>query len=92
MSETDRPEERSAAGHPLRTTAVVIYATLALLAVTIPQSIVSWLQDWNSSNVLQETLLKSANMLEHISEQARLTAPYHAARKAFLAVSGKEDN
>jgi hypothetical protein len=93
MSETERPEDRGATSNPLlRMTAIVIYATLALLALTIPQSIVNWLEDWKSSNALQQTLLKGATRLQHVSEQARLTRPYREARKAFLAISGKDED
>ena len=51
--------------HPvgqLRTATIVIYATLALLAVTIPQSVVNWLADMNG-NPVQETALRGARGL-----------------------------
>ncbi len=54
-TEFERP--RPAGG--LRTAAIVIYATLTLLAVTIPQSVVNWLADMNG-NPVEETALRGA--------------------------------
>jgi hypothetical protein len=76
---------------PLRTSAFVVYATLALLALTIPQSLVGWLQDKNSSE-LQEIMLKGANVLQRVSQQTGIAIPYQRARDFFLAATGKTDD
>jgi hypothetical protein len=72
---------------PLRAAAVVIYATLALLAVTIPQSLTNWLSDMNG-NPVQETALRGAEILRNLSERAGVATVYQRARDIFIAVSG----
>lgn len=74
---------------PLRVTAIVIYLTLALLAVTIPQSLTNWLSDMNG-NPVQETALRSAEILRNLSQRAGVAGPYQRARDIFIAVSGAE--
>jgi hypothetical protein len=73
----------------LRTTAIVIYATLALLAVTIPQSLTNWLADMNG-NPVQETALRGAELLRNLSERTGVATLYQRARDTFIAVSGAE--
>ena len=75
--------------NPLRTAALVIFLTLALLAVTIPQSVTNWLLDMNG-NPLEETVLRGAVVMQNISQRAGIAAVYRRARDAFLAVSGAE--
>jgi hypothetical protein len=76
---------------PLRTAAVVVYATLCLLAIAMPQSLVNRVRDINIS-VLEEALLPAAEALQQASERAGLTVPYQRARDLFLAFAGKEEN
>ena len=73
----------------LRTTAIVIYATLALLAVTIPQSVVNWLADMNA-NPVQETALRGAEVLGNLSQRTGVPTVYQRARAIFIAISGVE--
>jgi len=73
----------------LRATAIVIYATLALLAVTIPQSVVNWLADMNA-NPVQETALRGAEVLGNLSERTGVPTVYQRARAIFMAISGVE--
>jgi hypothetical protein len=73
----------------LRTTAIVIYATLVLLAVTIPQSVENWLADMNG-NPVEETALRSAELLRNLSQQAGVATVYQRARAIFIAISGVE--
>jgi hypothetical protein len=78
--------------HPagqLRTATIVIYATLALLAVTIPQSVVNWLADMNG-NPAQETALRGAEALRNLSQRAGVATVYQRARDLFIAISGVE--
>jgi hypothetical protein len=49
--------ERPRSANPLRTATIVIYATLMLLAVTIPQSVENWLADMNG-NPVEDTALR----------------------------------
>ncbi len=84
-SEFERPRP---AGN-LRTAAIVIYATLALLAVTIPQSVMNWLADMNG-NPVQETALRGAEILRNLSQRAGVATVYQRARDNFIAISGVE--
>ena len=84
-SEFERPRPMNA----LRTAAIVIYATLALLAVTIPQSVVNWLADMNG-NPLEETALRGAQLVRNLSERAGVATVYQRARDIFIAISGVE--
>ena len=73
----------------LRTAAIVIFATLALLAVTIPQSVVNWLADMNA-NPVQETALRGAEALRNLSQRSGVATVYQRARDLFIAISGVE--
>jgi hypothetical protein len=84
------PSEREPPpAHPLRTTAVVLYGTLALLALTIPQSLVNWLADMNG-NAVQETAQRGAEAVRNLSQRAGVATVYQRARDFFIAVSGVE--
>ena len=84
-TELDPPQPAGA----LRTAAIVIYATLVLLAVTIPQSIENWLADMNG-NPVQETALRGAEVLGNLSERTGVPTVYQRARAIFMAISGVE--
>ena len=77
--------------HPLRTTAIVICATLAVLIAAIPQSLTNWLREFKSIE-LQEKLLPGAEILQSLSERAGFTTPYKRGRELFLALKGGGDN
>ena len=77
--------------YPLRTAIIVIYATFALLAVTIPQSLVNWLGDMRS-NPVQEALLRGAQALQSFAEQTGVATPYRRAHELFNAATGHDDN
>jgi hypothetical protein len=72
-------------------TAVVIYATLFLLALTIPESLVSWIRDMKSIEI-QEVLLPAAQALQRIGEASGMSVPYARAREAFLALTSGQAN
>jgi hypothetical protein len=76
---------------PLRTAMIVIYATFALLAVTIPQSLVNWLGDMRN-NPVQEVLLREAQALQSLAEQTGIATPYRRAHELFNAATGHDDN
>jgi hypothetical protein len=92
MSETPRPSDpptREAGS--LRKTAVVIYATWVLLALTIPESLTAWIRDMKSIEV-QEALLPAAQALQRIGEESGISVPYTRARAAFLALTSGQTN
>jgi hypothetical protein len=75
----------------VRTAAVVIYATLALLILTIPQSLPNWLRDMEE-NPPQQVLLHAAEAVQAVSQAVGLDVPYRHARAAFRAWAGKADD
>ena len=81
--------ERPRRAGELRTAAIVIYATLALLAVSIPQSVVNWLADMNG-NPVQEAALRGAEVLGNLSQRTGVPTVYQRARDIFIAISGVE--
>jgi hypothetical protein len=82
------PDKPDTGSRRLRAAAVVIYATLVILAITIPQSVVNWLGDMNG-NAVQETALRGATTLQTFAQRTGVAAPYLRARALFLAWSGK---
>ncbi len=76
--------------HNVRTAAVIVYATLALLMLTIPQSLPNWLRDMEESPV-QQVLLQAAIGVQTVSQAIGLDIPYRRARAAFHAWTGQED-
>jgi hypothetical protein len=87
----NRPDPSPSQPHPLRTTAIVIYGTFALLAVTIPQSVVNWLGDMRG-NPVQETLMRAAEALQSAADGTGIAAPFRRARDLFDAVTGHDNN
>jgi hypothetical protein len=90
MSDADHVQsDRSCSGNPLRTAAVIVYATFALLILTIPQSVTNWLRDMEE-NPVQQVVLRGAEAVQSASQHAGLDIAYRRAR--FYALAGKEDN
>jgi hypothetical protein len=93
MTDAGRAQAKSGQGAAptVRTAAVIVYATLALLIVTIPQSLPNWLRDMED-NPAQQVLLRAAETVQAASQAVGLDVPYRRARAAFRAWSGKEDD
>jgi hypothetical protein len=89
MKHVDPTEPEPPPANPLRTTAIVLYATFALLALTIPQSLVNWLADMNG-NPVQETALRGAESVRNLSQRAGVATVCQRARDIFIAVTGVE--
>lgn len=77
--------------HPLRAGAVVIYATLALLALTIPRALVNWSRDL-SPGPLQEHVLPAAREVDRAVRAVGIDRPYEWARAKFLESTGKSED
>ena len=75
----------------IATTAFVIYGTLILLVIAIPQSVTNWLRDMNPSAV-QSVLLQAATGLEMMSKRVDLNAAYVRGRALFLSMAGKNES
>ena len=84
-----RPPAPPSIAAPLKTAAIVIYVTLLLLWLTIPQSMSNFLQGLAPSPV-QQALLASAQTLRGAIEATHLDAPYRHARALFLRVTHKD--
>jgi hypothetical protein len=83
---TGRPLER-----PLVTTSVVIYATLALLALTVPRGLVNWSRNFEP-NPVQQLLQSTADTMQSLSRILALDRPYLRGRRIFLQLTGKSDD
>ena len=77
--------------HPVRTAAIIVYATLALLILAIPQSLPNWLRDMEE-NPVQQVLLQAASGVQAAAEAVGLDVPYRWARATFRAWTGREDD
>jgi hypothetical protein len=74
---------------PLKTAAIVIYATLLLLWLTIPQGMTNFLQGL-VPNPVQQALLEGAQTIRAAVQTIGLDAPYAKARAFFLHVTHKD--
>ena len=72
-----RGNSRQGTGHAVGTAAVIIYATLALLVVTIPQSLPNWLRDMEE-NPVQQVLLGAASGVQRFTEAIQRRLEIHA--------------
>jgi hypothetical protein len=78
-------------GNPVGAAVVVIYATLALLALAIPRGLVNWSRDMEPG-VRQQAMLSAAESIGRLSSWAGLNRPYEYARETFLKVTGKSED
>jgi hypothetical protein len=76
---------------PLRTTAIVIYATLALLALTIPRSLTNWVNGYEPNKV-QMLALQAAEGLAALSHRIGVDRPFALGRDWFLMATGKRED
>lgn len=76
---------------PLATTAVVVYATLVLLAVAVPRGLVNWCKNFEP-NALQEISLRVAETIQSLSHGIGADWLYRQGRQEFLRVTGKRDD
>ena len=70
-------------GNAIRTSAFIIYGTLFLLLVTIPGSVVNWLQGLDD-NAVQQRALRVAETVQSVSDRTGLAVPYLRLRAVFL--------
>jgi hypothetical protein len=77
--------------HPVAAAAVVIYATLALLALAVPRGLVNWSRDMEPGP-RQQVMLAAAQAIERFSSWSRIDEPYRQAREIFLEATGKSED
>jgi len=75
----------------LRTVAVVIYVTLALLVLAIPQAVPNWLKGFEPSGT-QSLLLDAALAVQSFANRMGADWAYHEARRIFLETTGKRED
>jgi hypothetical protein len=83
--------ETKTSGSPLKAASVVIYATFALLAFTIPQAVPNWLKNLDPSTA-QSYLLDAALAVQSFSNRMGANWPYFTARRIFLDTTGKSED
>jgi hypothetical protein len=76
---------------PLLTTSVLIYATLVLLAVTIPRGLVNWAKTFEPG-APQQALLQVAEAIAAASHGIGADRAFDNARELFLRVTGKRED
>jgi len=76
---------------PLRSTSIVLYGTLIVLALAVPRALVNWSKNFEP-NPAQALLLHSAEAVQSLSQQLRLDWPYVHGRALFLRLTGKKDD
>ena len=79
------------AANPLGAAAVVIYGTLALMALTIPRGLVNWSRD-REPGARQQAMLATAQAIERFSSWSGINRPYEEAREIFLKATGKSED
>jgi hypothetical protein len=77
--------------HPVAAAAVVIYATLALLALAVLSGLVNWSRDMEPGP-RQQAMLAAAQAIERFSSWSRIDEPYRQAREIFLKATGKSED
>jgi hypothetical protein len=85
------PEPGKPLVHPLGAAMVVVYATLGLLALTIPRGLVNWSRDREPS-MWQQATLTAAQAIERFSIWAGINRPYELARQVFLEATRKSED
>jgi hypothetical protein len=76
---------------PLATAAIVIYATLALLAIAVPRGLVNWTKNFEPS-APREITLRVAETIQTLSHCIGADWLYAKARAEFLTLTGKRDD
>ena len=73
----------------LRTTALVVYGTLVLALLLVPQGLTNWLKDFDPGTP-RTVLLRGALGVQQFSERIGLNVPYERTRALFMQWTGKE--
>ncbi len=76
---------------PLATTTAVIYAVLALLALTIPRGLVNWAKNFEPS-APQAVLLRAGEAVAALSHHIGADRAFSRSREMFLRVTGKRED
>ena len=63
--------------------AVIVYATMIVLLLANPQALVNWVADL-PQNAITDAARSAAEEVVGVSARLGLSAPYEAAREAFL--------
>jgi hypothetical protein len=80
-----------ALAHPLASAMVVVYATLILLALTVPRGLANWARDMDPG-AAQQAVLAGADAIARLSGAIAIDKPYAWARGIFLSGTGKRED
>jgi hypothetical protein len=75
----------------LRTVVTVVYATLLVLALTIPQAVPNWLKGFEPGQP-RDLLLDVTLAVQSFSNSMGADRPYHELRRLFLDATGKRED
>ena len=75
--------------HSLRTASIVLYATLAILWLAIPQSVSNWSRDY-LPEFLQPIAAPITQTIEAIANVTRIPVLYNYARGQFQTAAKKQ--
>jgi hypothetical protein len=76
---------------PLRTTSMVIYGTLVVLALAVPRGLVNWSKNFEP-NAAQDVVLRTAEALQSLARRMDADWPYRRGREFFLHATGKRED
>lgn len=79
-------QQKAVSRNPLRQVAIVLYATLALLWLAIPQSVTNWTREF-LPEMIQPYATPLAETVEAIANKTYLPSLYTAARTAFQSAT-----
>jgi len=85
------PPSGASLQRPLLTTAVVIYLTLALLAIAIPRGLVNWSKNLEPGT-RQVVMLAAAEAVQSMSHRIGADWLFAQCRSFFLQVTGKRED
>lgn len=89
-SQLDTVGMKACSQYSILRVAVVLYLTLVILAVMIPENLVEWLKGLKP-NFIQETTIPYAEGLEQAASRVGADKPYKFTRNLFLKLTGKSD-
>jgi hypothetical protein len=82
-SDSEHNPAQPAQGNKIIASALVIYGTLCLLIITLPGTVVGWVQGFEG-NLIQQTAMRAAETIQSLSDNVGLSVPYIRARTWFL--------
>lgn len=86
MTAIDELQPKARQAHPLRQTAIVLYAALALLWLAIPQSVSNWSRDY-LPDFVQPVTKPITETVERFANATRIPLAYEYAHSLFQSAT-----